>query len=128
MLGNKNAFLMASNFFEYNEFVQDYRPSNFILEQTFLRVDWIGANSIYRDQFNRYITITKDTGLYEYWSRNYDLFKIKKRKMLHPLKSEGLLRVLDLNFITYPILALLTGFGISGLVFVIEIIYNFKVF
>lgn len=124
-LNSTTGFLMPSNLFEFDIFKNKYKVSDFVLEQTFVRLEWNFANFIFKERFDKFITLSKDTGLYNYWSKKYDLYKIGKSKIIVKSESYSLLRVLDLNFITYPIFVLMSGLIISGIVFVFEVFKTF---
>lgn len=85
----------------------------------------------YRERFNRYIDIVKDTGLYEFWKSRYFKetfnFTSKEFSMLSK-KSKNTIedhrRILDVNYFLGPFILLLVGSIIATFVFIFEILKN----
>lgn len=98
----------------------DYILSDFIFEENFLMFDWKQSSGLYKAAFDRYIHLVKDTGLYNYWQLNYDLYRENILFIVLKNQDPNILRILDLNFFFYPFLGMIAGMFISCVFFGFE--------
>lgn len=91
-------------------------------------------NSLYIKRFRRYIDIIQDTGLYNYWKKEYTyesyiFFQktLPKRKIV--IIEESNIRILNINYFLYPLGFLAFGLICGFIVFIYEqLVARFKYF
>lgn len=115
------AIMLMSSLFEFPDIYQYYIKSDHILEYLFHRVEFIYSSNFWTARYDTHIRNVVDSGLYDYWLRNYDIYKAGFYRMLEPQEPEQFLRILDINFFKYPFLVLFIGLTAGGLVFLFEI-------
>lgn len=102
---------------------------NFNLETSYLRIIW-RFNSYYKKQFDRYINILQNTGLYNYWKELNirELSKFNISDINFPFKNRlyiqsHILRILDLKYFEYPFKFISIGWLIGILCFIFECLW-----
>lgn len=105
-----------------------FKIKNFSLETTFIRIAF-HLNSIYKTQFNQYLNIIQDCGLYNYWKEHsyYDWLKVENEEDISTIKRniniiENSRRILIFKYFTYPFLFLTCGCLFGIIAFAIEIV------
>lgn len=126
-LNRSLAYVVSSPFWELSNISNCfYILKDFNLESSYLR-HVFPLFSIYKQRFNRYVEVVKETGLYNFWKSNYkfEMSAFEKRNFLLLIKvesnSESNLRVLNLNYFKYPLIFWFIGCFSGIFVFLLEI-------
>lgn len=101
-----------------------YIKGDFIMEDSFLRVIYRN-DSIYKEQINRFIGLTRESGLYQHWC---DIVHLEAMQMnLNPYdyhQENNVIGALGLDFFTYPYCIWTAGLICSSIIFLLEIIIH----
>lgn len=116
---NQSSFGVLLENFGYDLVYKNYIIMDFIMDYNFMSL-YLGYNPLYNSRINDYITIVKDTGLFDYWNKNYDLYKNGFVKLTSKPLNYKFLRVLDLHFFNYPFKGLIWSLVASTFVFFVE--------
>lgn len=102
---------------------KNYEFIDHVLETNFLRIHLYNQHLMFKRRFDDYLDIVRDSGLFDYWNRNYDLYKHGFLKMITSPANKKMLRILNLNFFKYPFLGFIFSNFVSIFVFVMELIF-----
>lgn len=101
---------------------------HFYLERSFVRFI-LPIHGIYKQRFNRFVDIIKDTGLYEFWKRQlyyewrYFGEELPIEMNQHRNIPEDHKRILDVKYFVYPFSFLVISCILGVVLFILEIIW-----
>lgn len=80
----------------------------------------MAENSIYKEEFNKYMHRIKDVGLFRHWCK-HSLIENLKSKLFLKAESESVINVLKLDYFLYVWVGFGIGYSVGFLVFFLEI-------
>lgn len=110
-------FQPAQEFFRVKKFIlskEAIAPSMIFLNMQ--------SNSIFKNEFNKYLHRIRDVGLYKFWCKNSFIENLQS-KNISRIREESPVRVLTLEYFDYVFIGIFFGYIFALVIFLVEIIY-----